>query len=87
MRKVALGFAWILGLYLVIRGIAELFMLDWGNPASYANDWGGPSLVGVLAIHSGPGLVAATIMIIAIVRGRARARRLAAADTTTSPKL
>ena len=65
MRKVVVALAWILGLYLLVRGIAELF---------------------VLAVHSGPGLVAAALMIAAIVRGRARARRLAASDPRNFPK-
>jgi hypothetical protein len=52
----AFGLAAVLGLYLVGRGIAEFFTLHWGDPASYASDWGGPSVAGVLAVHSGPGL-------------------------------
>jgi hypothetical protein len=46
----------VLAVYLVGRGIAELILIHYGDPASYANDWGGPSLAGVLAVHSGPGL-------------------------------
>jgi hypothetical protein len=80
MRKVLAALGWLLGLYLVVRGIAELFVLDWGNPASYQDDWGGPTLAGVLAVHSGPGLLAAAIMTAVILHRRARARR---ADTTT----
>ena len=74
MSKVLAALGWLVGLYLVVRGIAELFVLDWGNPASYQDDWGGPSLVGVLAVHSGPGLIAAAIMIAVILRRRAQAR-------------
>src|SRR3984957_17489328 len=47
----------VLAVYLVGRGIAELILIHYGDPASYAKDWGGPSLAGVLAVHSGPGLV------------------------------
>jgi hypothetical protein len=39
------------------RGIAEPFVIHWHDPSSYALDWGGPSLAGVLAVHSGPALV------------------------------
>jgi hypothetical protein len=46
----------VLAAYLVGRGIAEFFLVHYANPASYRNDWGGPSLAGVLAVHSGPGL-------------------------------
>jgi hypothetical protein len=50
-----IALATLLGMYLVGRGVAELFIIGWNDPASYANDWGGPSLAGVLAVHSGPG--------------------------------
>jgi hypothetical protein len=71
---------WIIGLaiggpvaiYLVVRGIAEFWLIDYGNPASYQHDWGGPSLVGVLAVHSGPGLL---ILIGTIVWYRRRSTR------------
>ena len=43
------------GLYLVVRAMAEPFTIDMTDPATYQDDWGGPSLLGVLAIHCGPG--------------------------------
>jgi hypothetical protein len=46
----------VLAVYLVGRGVAELILINYGDPASYAKDWGGPSLAGVLAVHSGPGV-------------------------------
>ena len=52
-----LGIGAVLAVYLVGRGVAELLTIHYGDPASYAKDWGGPSLAGVLAVHSGPGLV------------------------------
>ena len=48
--------AGILALYLVGRGIAEFWTVNYSDPASYRQSWGGPSLAGVLAVHSGPGL-------------------------------
>jgi hypothetical protein len=57
MKRVALAAAVVLGLYLTGRAIAELFVIHWGNPASYRNDWGGPSLAGVLVVHCLPGLI------------------------------
>jgi len=44
----------VLAVYLVMRGIGELFVIDFHDPSSYKKDWGGPSLAGVLAVHSGP---------------------------------
>jgi hypothetical protein len=75
MRKILWFSALILGLYLVARAIAEPFVIDLSDPATYSDDWGGPSLVGVLAVHCGPGLVAAVWIITAAVRRR-RSHRL-----------
>jgi hypothetical protein len=47
----------VLAAYLVGRGIVELFTIHYADPASYAADWGGPSLAGVLAVHTGPAVV------------------------------
>jgi hypothetical protein len=74
MRRVVLVLAWLLGAYFIVRAVAELFVIDWGNPASYAGDWGGPTLAGVLAVHMGPGAVAAALMIWALVRRRSSHR-------------
>lgn len=45
----------VVGAYLVWRGVTYPFEIDMGDPSSYANNWGGPSLTGVLAVHCGPG--------------------------------
>jgi hypothetical protein len=63
----------VLAVYLVGRGITELFIIRYSDPASYAGDWGGPSLAGVLAVHTGPAVV-----IIAAVAWRVLRRRAAA---------
>jgi hypothetical protein len=52
---VALGV--VFAVYLVIRGVVELVHIDYTNSASYQHAWGGPHLWGVLAVHTGPGLV------------------------------
>ena len=59
-----------LGIFLIGRAIAELFVIDFGDPATYRNDWGGPSLAGVLLVHCGPGIVAAVFLGWALVRRR-----------------
>ncbi|WP_433507116.1 hypothetical protein ACQP04_11935 [Pseudonocardia halophobica] len=79
MRRVLLVAAVILGLYLVGRAVAEPFVIDLGDPASYRDDWGGPSLAGVLAVHCGPGLVALGL-VIACVRRRSAHVRASAGD-------
>lgn len=63
MRRSLSALAWIVGGYFVVRAIAEPFVIDFSDPASYASDWGGPSLVGVLAVHMVPGVIAAALML------------------------
>jgi hypothetical protein len=70
MRKVARIVGVVVGLYLVGRAIAEPFLIDMSDPATYRGDWGGPSLFGVLLVHCGLGLVAGAILVIAYLRGR-----------------
>src|SRR5579875_3437214 len=76
-RPVGKGVAWVagslLGLYLVLRGIVEFFIIHYNDPASYHDSWGGPSLAGVFLVHSGPGflvLVAVAVLITRKVRSR-----------------
>lgn len=56
-RALGLAAGGLLALYLVGRGIAEFFVIHYSEPASYRLDWGGPSLAGVFAVHSGPAVV------------------------------
>lgn len=57
MKTTARVIGAILAAYLVVRGIAEFFVIDLGDPSTYHLDWGGPSLLGVLAVHTGPAVV------------------------------
>ncbi|GAA4678209.1 hypothetical protein GCM10023215_08900 [Pseudonocardia yuanmonensis] len=59
--------------------MTEPFVIDLGDPAGYRDDWGGPSLAGVLAVHCGPGLVAAALLVAALRRRVRRARTAVAA--------
>jgi len=54
IRAFGLAIGGVLAVYLVGRGIAEFFTVNYSDPASYRLDWGGPSLAGVFAVHSGP---------------------------------
>lgn len=78
-RDAARAAAWCVGLpvalYLVGRGVAEFFTVDFGNAASYQNDWGGPSLAGVLLVHAGPGLLILFAAAVLAWRRAARPRR------------
>jgi hypothetical protein len=70
MRKAAVAVGLALGLYLIVRAAAEPFVIDLSDPATYQHDWGGPSLVGVLLVHCGPGMVAAIAIATALLRRR-----------------
>jgi hypothetical protein len=49
MRRALLALGDVIGASFVIRAMIELATLDYGDSASYRDDWVGPSLVGVLA--------------------------------------
>ena len=68
MKVIAYCVAVLVGFYLIGRAVAELFVIHWSDPASYAADWGGPSLAGVLAVHCGPGVLALALMLAALRR-------------------
>jgi hypothetical protein len=62
MRKLLAGIGVVVGLYLIARAIAEPFVIDMSDPSTYRNDWGGPSLAGVLLVHCAPGLISAILI-------------------------
>ena len=70
MRKAAIAVGLALGLFLIVRAVAEPFVIDMSDPATYRNDWGGPSLLGVLLVHCGPGVIAAAVMAMVLIRRR-----------------
>ncbi|MDH2428297.1 hypothetical protein [Sphaerisporangium sp. TRM90804] len=74
MRKIIQILGLVLGAYLIVRALAEPFVIDMSDPATYENDWGGPTLAGVLAVHCGPGLISAALMAWALLRRRSRPR-------------
>jgi len=71
-RRIVAGAGVVLGVYLILRAAVELFVIDYGDPASYRDDWGGPSLAGVLAVHCLPGIIAAVLLVRAVRRRRTR---------------
>lgn len=75
MRRLAVAAGTLIGLYLILRAIAEPFVIDVGDPSTYEDDWGGPSLAGVLLVHCGPGIVAAAVPA-PVAAGARRSRRL-----------
>lgn len=73
MKRFALILAVAVGLYLTGRGVSELLLIHWNDPASYRSDWGGPSLIGVLAVHCLPGLLLPAFIVRKLQRRRGRA--------------
>jgi hypothetical protein len=67
-RIIGLAVAGLVAAYLVGRGIAEFWVVDYASPASYQHSWGGPSLAGVFAVHSGPGLVIVIVLAVWLYR-------------------
>jgi hypothetical protein len=74
MRKAVVAVGLGLGLFFIVRAVAEPFVIDLSDPATYRNDWGGPSLLGVLLVHCGPGVVAAVAIAMVLIRGRSSRR-------------
>ena len=72
MKFIGRAVLWVFGLFLIGRAIVEPFVINVHDPSTYHLDWGGPHLAGVLAVHCGPGIVAAALMIRSIVRRRQR---------------
>jgi len=71
MKRVLIALGYLVGGYLVVRAVAEPFVIDMGDSSTYRDDWGGPSLVGVLAVHCLPGVLAAALMLRSLRRPRA----------------
>jgi hypothetical protein len=75
VRRLLLILGFVFGAYLIVRAVVEPFAIDMSDPATYSKDWGGPSLAGVLAVHCGPGIVAAVLMIWWLRQRRTRVGR------------
>lgn len=57
-RRVGHGLLIVLGVYCILRAAMEPLVIDFHDPTTYARDWGGPSLTGVLLVHMLPGVLA-----------------------------
>lgn len=63
MRRTGEVLLVVVGCYFVLRAVVEPFTIDVTNPATYEQDWGGPHLVGVLAVHCLPGVICAVLLV------------------------
>jgi hypothetical protein len=73
-RWTGIGALGLIAVFLVGRAVVEVVGVDPSDPASYRDDWGGPTYPGVLAVHAGPGVVVLAVLLWWWVR-RVRARR------------
>jgi len=87
MKRFGVVILWIIGLYFVGRAIAEPFVIDLNDAATYQNDWGGPSLTGVLLVHCGLGLVAAALMAWRLIRRSSVRLRRGTARQSAGPRI
>jgi hypothetical protein len=71
LRKVLTALGVVVAVFLIVRAVVELFVIDLSDPSSYATDWGGPSLLGVLIVHCLPGVLAAIALVVWWRRRRA----------------
>jgi hypothetical protein len=62
LRNVLVALGYFLGVYLIIRGAIEPFIINYGDSDSYKSDWGGPTIVGVMAVHILPGAISALLI-------------------------
>ncbi|SDJ40620.1 hypothetical protein [Streptomyces indicus] len=85
MRKIALALGVLLGTFLIARAVVEPFVIDFGDPSSYADDWGGPHVIGVLAVHCLPGVLSAWLMYRGARRRLARTARTSASTPDSTP--
>ncbi|MDN3239076.1 hypothetical protein [Glycomyces tritici] len=72
MKRVLWLLAFVIGGFFIVRALIEPFVIDFGDPSSYENDWGGPSLIGVLLVHMGPGILVAVLFFYALRRSERR---------------
>ena len=74
-RATGLVVGGLVAVYAVGRAVAEFFTVNYSDPASYRDSWGGPSLAGVFAVHSGPGIAVVIAAAVWLWRRRAHKRR------------
>jgi len=70
MRRALLILGAVVAAFLIVRAIVEVLTLHYSDPSSYEHDWGGPSVIGVLAVHTLPGVIAAVVVVLVIRRSR-----------------
>lgn len=63
LRRAATGVLVVVCVCLVARAVVQPFLVQPGDAADYRGDWGGPSYLGVMAVHCLPGVVGAVVLV------------------------
>ena len=63
MKTIGIVSAYLIGAFFVVRAIVEVIMIDYGDSSFYEDDWSGPTLIGVLAVHCLPGAIALALRV------------------------
>jgi hypothetical protein len=74
LRVVGLVLALLVAFFLIARAAVELVTVNPLQPETYRDDWGGPTYLGVLLVHVGPGVLA-VVLLVRWLRRRAGNRR------------
>jgi hypothetical protein len=74
LRSVGLALGVLAAVFFIARAVVEIVTVAPSRPEEYREDWGGPTYLGVLLVHAGPGVLAVVLLTLAL-RRRARNRR------------
>jgi hypothetical protein len=51
VRRAASVAGLVVAAFLIVRAVVEVLTIEYTHPSSYRDDWGGPSLAGVLLVQ------------------------------------
>lgn len=86
MKRVLQVVVIIIGGYFILRAAVDPFLRDPSDPSTFQDDWGGPTYIGALAVHMGPGIIFAVLFVWWWLRaGRAKAAQRQEAGSEQTP--
>jgi len=65
LRSVGLALGVLVAVFFIVRAVVEIVMVAPSQPETYREDWGGPTYLGVLLVHVGPGVLAVVLLVLA----------------------
>ncbi|WP_199040657.1 hypothetical protein [Glycomyces salinus] len=70
MKRILQALVIMVGGYLIFRAAVDPFLRDPSDPSTFQDDWGGPTYIGALAVHMGPGIIFTALFSWWFVRAR-----------------